>query len=61
MEAARWEDRQRPEAGVVRATVSIGAAPYAPGDTPASLVERVASALETAQREGGNRVVAANA
>ena len=61
VEAARWEDRQRPEAGVVRATVSIGAAPYAPGDTPASLVERVASALETAQREGGNRVVAANA
>lgn len=56
VQAARWADRQRPEAGVVTATVSIAVAAFAPGETPVSLVERTASALEAAQRAGGNRI-----
>jgi len=56
VEAARWQDRQRPEAGVVTTTVTIAVAPFLAGDTPASLIERAAAALEKAQRLGGNRI-----
>ncbi len=45
-----------PEAGA-RVTVSIGLAEFAPGDTPATLVERADRALYRAKRGGRDRVV----
>jgi len=56
VEASRWQDRQRPEAGVVTTTVSLAVTRFLPGDSPSDLIERAASALEKAQQAGGNRL-----
>ena len=57
--AGRWQQRERPEFGVVRVTVSVGAAQFKPGDTVASLVGRANEALRQAHGAGGNAVATA--
>lgn len=44
---------------MIPVTVSVGIAPFLPGDTPASIVERADQALYAAKENGRNRVTAA--
>jgi len=56
--AARWEQRDRPDLGVVHATVSVGVTQYAPGDSLDKLLGRAHRALDDATAAGGDRVAA---
>lgn len=56
--ATKWQERDRPERGVVHATVSIGVTQYKPGDTAQALVARAARVLQQAGAGDRDRVVA---
>lgn len=55
--AARKIIRRNTGEGLGGITISIGAALYHPGETPAALVARADSALYAAKRQGRNRLV----
>jgi diguanylate cyclase len=55
--AARKIVRRNTGEGLGGITISIGAALYYPGETPAALIARADSALYSAKRQGRNRLV----
>ena len=57
--ATRWQRRDKPHAGIVHTTVTIGGTAYRPNDTVDTLLERAAKALRDARDAGGNRTVLA--